>query len=496
MWLRLRLAISSRWLSEVEACRISFQIAIVEKKLVCVMTEPSHYWIVNVRVPDCFIDSSILEQSQAISLAPTLQRDRLFPCHVEILNGQIKAIVPNLQQDLQKALQKDSQTSHIPVESLPIIDGEIDGKEGIMIPCFTDLHTHLDKGHIWERNPNLDGTFQGALRGIYRDCTEQRNWNYDDIYRRMEFGLKCSYAHGTKAIRTHLDCPPHQVATTLQVFKELREQWKGKITLQAVPLVQLALFETPEGEKFADAIADMNGLIGGIAYMSPELDRHLERIFALAEERNLSLDFHADENNDPKSQALHRIAKAALKHNFSSQIVCGHCCSLAMQDDEVASETIALVKQANIGIVSLSMCNLYLQDRGADRTPKWRGITLVHELNASGVSVALASDNCRDPFYGFGDHDMLQVFSMGTKICHLDTPYDNWIESVTSRPAALMGLAEVGKVEIDQTADLVLFKARSYSELLSRPQSDRVVIRNGVAINTTLPDYRDLDDLM
>ena len=167
-----------------------------------------------------------------------------------------------------------------------------------------------------------------------------------------------------------------------------------------------------------------------------------------------------------------------------------------MQAQETAEQTIALVKQAGIGIVSLPMCNLYLQDRVAERTPRWRGVTLVRELDAAGVNVALSSDNCRDPFYGFGDHDMLQVFSMGTKISHLDTPYHNWIESVTSRPASMMGLPDVGKIRIGQSADLVLFKARSYSELLSRPQSDRIVFRNGIAIDTTLPEYSELDDLI
>lgn len=443
------------------------------------MTEPSHYWITNARIPSCFIDSSLWEQFLTLPLTPTLQRDRLFPCHLEIRDGKIIAIATNFQVENQ-------------VENLPVIDV----KQGIIIPCFVDMHTHLDKGHMWERNPNLDGTFAGALKGVYQDCVEQRNWNYDDLYRRMEFGLKCSYAHGTRAIRTHLDCPPHQVATTFQVFRELREKWKEKLTLQAVSLVQLSYFETKEGEQVADAIADMGGVMGGIAHMSPDLDRCLDRVFALAKERNLCLDFHTDENNNPESQALYHIAQAALKNNFSSQIVCGHCCSLAVQDQQTVNETIALVKQANIGIVSLPMCNLYLQDRVTQRTPRWRGVTLVHELETAGVSVALASDNCRDPFYGFGDHDMLQVFSMGTKISHLDTPYGDWIASVTSRPASLMGLPNSGQVAIGQPADLVLFKARSYSELLSRPQSDRTVIRNGVKIDITLPDYSELDDLL
>ena len=37
---------------------------------------------------------------------------------------------------------------------------------------------------------------------------------------------------------------------------------------------------------------------------------------------------------------------------------------------------------------------------------------------------------------------------------------------------------------------------RSFSELLARPQGDRLVIRNGAPIDTTLPDYRDLDGII
>ena len=58
-----------------------------------------------------------------------------------------------------------------------------------------------------------------------------------------------------------------------------------------------------------------------------------------------------------------------------------------------------------------------------------------------------------------------------------------------------MGIAPP-RIEPGAPADLLLFRARGMTELLSRPQADRVVLRNGVAIDTTLPDYRELDDLM
>ena len=53
-----------------------------------------------------------------------------------------------------------------------------------------------------------------------------------------------------------------------------------------------------------------------------------------------------------------------------------------------------------------------------------------------------------------------------------------------------------GRIGKGRSADLIVLKARDYGEMLARFQSDRVVIRGGRAIDTTLPDYRELDDLV
>jgi cytosine deaminase len=58
-----------------------------------------------------------------------------------------------------------------------------------------------------------------------------------------------------------------------------------------------------------------------------------------------------------------------------------------------------------------------------------------------------------------------------------------------------MGI-EAGQITVGATADLVLFRGRDFSETLSRSQHDRVVLRAGRAIDTTLPDYRALDALV
>jgi cytosine/creatinine deaminase len=428
-----------------------------------------HYWLRNAHVPLSLIVGGSKWVTRKLPI------DHLLPVDIEIEAGTIAAITA----------AGAFETYDVP---------SIDRAGGIIWPCFVDLHTHLDKGHIWNRAPNPDGTFESALRIVQKDATKR--WNEQDVYRRLEFGLKCSYAHGTQAIRTHIDAAGKLGPISFGVFQALQQDWHDRLILQAVALVALDYYLTPAGERLADLVASVGGVLGGVAFSNPDLDTQIDRTFALAKARNLDLDFHVDENSDPDSRCLHAIAAATIKHRYKHRVVCGHCCSLAVQPITEALATIALVKKAGIGIVSLPMCNLYLQDRVPKRTPQWRGVTLLHELKQAGVPVAIASDNCRDPFYGFGDHDGLEVFNQSARIAHLDRPYGDWVNAITSTPADLMGLPNVGRIGVGLPADLVLFKARNFSELMSRHQPDRTVLRNGLAIDTTLPDYAELDDLM
>jgi cytosine deaminase len=423
------------------------------------------YWLTNAHVPAC-----LLNPEEAI--AATKTREGLVAVDIEIAGNAIANIVPATATSRQELRH--------------------DLKNGIVFPCFVDIHSHLDKGHTCERSPNPDGTFDSALTTVHKDA---EHWNEEDVYRRMEFGIKCSYAHGTKALRTHIDSFGEQAAISLGVFKTLQNEWANRVILQAVSLVTLDYYQTPEGIALADRIAEIGGILGGVVYTHPDLDAQLDAVFTLAKERHLDLDFHTDENTDPSSICLRHIAQAAIRHQFAGKIVCGHCCSLSVQSPESVENTLSLVKQAGIGIVSLPMCNLYLQDRHPNRTPRLRGVTILHELKQQGIPIAVASDNCRDAFYGFGDHDVLEVFTQSVRIAHLDTPYGDSPCTVTKTAADLIGLPTVGRIAIGLPADLVIFKARYFSELLSRSQHDRIILRNGKEIDTKLPDYSELDNL-
>ena len=387
-------------------------------------------------------------------------------------------------------------TAIAPAQQTANTTGAIDCRGAIAFPAFVDCHTHIDKGHIWARKPNPDGSFPGALNAVGED--RQANWSADDVERRMEFSLQCAYAHGTKALRTHLDSVPPQEDISWPVFDTIRERWKGRIELQAACLfgIDQALDET-WFNRLADIVARNRGVLGAVTYMVPDLDMLLDRMFAKAVDLGLDLDFHADETDDVNAVSLDRIADAALRHGFEGKILVGHCCSLARQADDRVKATLDKVARAGLSVVSLPLCNMYLQDRRTDATtPRWRGVTLLHEMAARGINTCVASDNTRDPFYAYGDLDVLEVYREATRILHFDHPVDAWPATIAANPARAMGLADAGILKTGASADLVLFRGRSLTELLSRPESRRTLIRNGKLIDATVPDYQDLDDLM
>ena len=87
---------------------------------------------------------------------------------VDILieNGTITAVTPTGDRPPDGATLRD-------------MDG------GLVLPAFADIHTHIDKGHIWPRRPNPDGTWLSALFSVQAD--RERLWKSEDVERMASY---------------------------------------------------------------------------------------------------------------------------------------------------------------------------------------------------------------------------------------------------------------------------------------------------------------------
>jgi cytosine/creatinine deaminase len=427
------------------------------------------YWLRRARVPACFLAEPVA--------AAVADGDDALLLDVLIEDTRIARIVPS---------------TDTPTEA-PVVD--LAGRQ--VWPTLVDMHAHLDKAHVIPRT-NPDGTFTGGRVGTVQD---RSFWSYEDLYRRMSFGVRCAYVHGVAAIRTHLDSHEGLAERSWAVFRDVRTEWTGRIALQAVALVPLDAFRGDYGVKLANLVAESGGVLGGVTRAAgkdhvgtlADTDALLDTILGLAAERGLDVDLHVDESDDLEAFSLPRVATAVLRNRFRNRVVCDHCVNLALQPDDVARHTIGLCVEAGLSIVTLPTPMVYLQDRRSGRTPRWRGVTLLHELRSAGVPVAVAGDNCRDTWYAYGDHDMVDTFQQAVRIFHLDHPLAGTPAVVGPVPATMIRAEPLGRIATGSPARLILFAARTLNELLCRPQADRIILDRGRRVRDRLPDYEELD---
>jgi cytosine deaminase len=426
------------------------------------------FWLANAKIPGCFLRERL----------GSLRGDAEDSVNIDVLveNGRISNISP-------------------PANRLDEIVTDVDGRQ--VWPTLVDIHTHLDKGHTVARNPNPDGSIQNA-RSVM--AVDRALWSGDDLRRRMRFGLRCAEAHGVSAIRTHLDTYPQTTERSWAVFRDLREEWAGRITLQGVSMCPIDLLGNEYGERLAREVSESRGLLGGVIRPLEEngppvpdnIDAQLDRLFDLAKRFDLDVDLHVDETHNPLAASLPFIARAAIRHGYKGRVTCGHCCSLANQSEEAVDRTLDLIAEADLSVVTLPTVNLYLQDRSLGRTPRWRGTTLVHEMLKRGINMAVAGDNCRDAFFAYGDHDMLDTFRQAVRILHLDHPISSAPALVGPNPARIGRLREHGCLVEGGPANFIVFNARTLNQIVSRAHQDRVVFRNGIKVAANVPDYDEL----
>jgi cytosine deaminase len=437
-----------------------------------VWPDSASYWIGNACVPLCLL-------AGPHAFAPIDREDGAALLDILIEDGRIACLAP---------------AGAAGADQRPRVD--LRGRQ--VWPMLVDVHTHLDRGHTVVRSPNASGMFADALKATAAD---RLKWTHGDLVTRMDFGLRCAYAHGVSAIRTHLDSVPEQAERSWQAFRDMRAVWKDRIALQAVSLIPIDFFRGEWGDRLVTLVAESGGILGAVTRAASagghgapldDLDALLDRLFGLAARHDLDIDLHVDETNDPKAAALPHVARAALRHDYQDRVTCGHCCSLAVQPDDQAERTLDLLAEARVAVVTLPTVNLYLQDRGSGRTPRWRGVTLVHEMHQRGIVVAAAGDNCRDCFYAYGDHDMIDTFRQAVRILHLDHPLADAPALVGPAPAKIAKLPDHGRIIAGGPARLIVFNARTLNEIVSRHHADRIVIDRGRRSGARVPDYSEL----
>lgn len=365
---------------------------------------------------------------------------------------------------------------------------EIDASGSLVSPPFVDPHFHMDATlSLGLPRMNRSGTLLegialwGELRPtLTREALVERALRYCDL----------AVSQGLLFIRSHVDTSDPRLVT-VEAMLEVRERVAPYIDLQLVAFPQDGLYRTPNGENSLVRALDMGvDVVGGIPHFERTMEAGTASVRALCEiaaARNLMVDMHCDETDDPMSRHIETLTAETIRLGLEGRVAGSHLTSMHSMDNYYVSKLIPLMAEAQINVIPNPLINIMLQGRH-DSYPKRRGMTRVRELMAAGVNVSFGHDCVMDPWYSMGSGDMLEVGHMAIHVAQMAGVEEKKqiFDALTVNSARALGLEDYG-LNVGCNADLVVLQARDPAEALRLKANRLFVIRRGKVIAQSDP---------
>ncbi|HGL6315315.1 amidohydrolase family protein [Burkholderia multivorans] len=363
---------------------------------------------------------------------------------IEIEQGSIAAVRPDWKREPNKSTGNGTL---------------IDLEGALVLPALVETHAHLDKAYTRSR---LGALAPGLLPAIAAMHEDRANWTDDDLLRRANRALEAAWTAGVTYLRTHVDWWDTRAPRAWQRFGELAQTWRTRVRLERVALVPLPLIDgVGNAREIASQIAASDdAVLGAFIHTSNYVRASIDHLIDAAAAASLALDLHIDEELDAHAFGLEHVTTRAEQHLRAGglrRIVCSHACALAARDEDSALTLLDRISRVPLSLVALPTTNLLLQDARAGRTPRRRGLSLLHEARSRGIPVLIGSDNVQDAFCPLGNFDPVEALGIGVLAAQLNDPFDRWSDSIC-RADWLGDAPDAEPTLVGRRADLVVFE--------------------------------------
>jgi cytosine deaminase len=353
----------------------------------------------------------------------------------------------------------------------------LDAQERLVIPPFFNMHFHLDSVFIGGENES------GTLwEGIEKWREMKQKTTEEDVEKRASTALKLMLSQGTLWVRSHVDVTERSFKLLTALMK-VKEEFKGLVDVQLTAFPQDGVFTDKGNDEVLRKSLDYVDNVGMIPHAEITREdgvRSVELAFQLARERNMDIDGHVDETDDPNSRFLEVVVKYTKEYKWEGRVTAGHVTAMHSWDQNYVRRLLPKVAESGVTVVANPLINVMLQGR-MDEYPKRRGMAPLKLMKSFSVNVALGQDCIMDPWYPLGSGNMLQPLFMAI---HLDQM--NWREIRESLSFITYNAARAWRtsygIEEGKPANLLLTNAEFPEDLLRFMEPPRFVIRGGEVV--------------
>lgn len=362
------------------------------------------------------------------------------------------------------------------------IEGEgIDLGGRIVSPGLVDSHAHIDSNFLLDLCKEASTPkFEEALK-VLMECKE--NLAENEIYSLMKKSVIYYIKAGSLYVRTHVMIDGKKWRERLNSIMKVKEEFKDKIFIQVIGFIQsYDYFDDEIEERIWKAIDFGVDGIGGQPHLQPSVEdgiRMIKKIFDIATQKGILMDFHADYSDDPSSRFSEIIVSEALRRKYFNKVSLSHLLAMHSYHSDYALRLMKWLKEAGISVIVSPITEL--EGSGAfEDYPKRRGIPRVREMIYNGVNVALGHDDIQNQLNPIGDGDLLKA-SFALMIgdyMYFSQFFEDLFKLMTYNGAKALNIDEYGLKE-GMKANLVVFEGNNLKDVLVEIKPRRMVISNG-----------------
>jgi cytosine deaminase len=355
---------------------------------------------------------------------------------------------------------------------------EEDLKGRLVVGGFVETHIHLDKSCLLGRCNCEKGTLDEAIGEVAK---AKRGFTEEDVYARASQTLEKAIKNGTNQMRTHVEVDPRVGLTSFRALKKLKADYAWAIDLQLCVFPQEGLLDDPGCEDIMlQALKEGADVVGGAPYMDKDSHGQIARIFGLAKEFGVDIDFHLDFGLDPAHLDLDEVCRMTDATGWGGRVAIGHVTKLSAMPKAAFEAAARRLADAGVAVTVLPATDLFLTGRDSEFNVP-RGVTAGHKLRALGVNSNVSTNNVLNPFTPFGDVSLIRMINLYANVTQVGAIDElaGCLDMVTSVSAKILNRKDYG-VAVGHPADLVVLDCATKAEAVCEVAQPLFGLKRGV----------------
>jgi cytosine deaminase len=344
---------------------------------------------------------------------------------------------------------------------------EHDAAGKLVSPGLVESHFHLDKAMTVDRTPYQPDRM--VRDHMERTASIKHTFTLEDIYARAAATIEQCLLHGVTHMRTQIEVDPNVGLLGFEAVKQLRKDYAWAIDIQTCVFLQEGWTDVPGADENLVHCLDRGATVvgGGIRY-DKDGSGQIRRVFELARQYDVDVDFHLDGGYDVKVLDYPQVCEITDRIGWQGRVAFGHGSKYSCMPVQDQASIGRRLGESGVSLAVLPATDVFNAGRHMEHSVI-RGVTDANTLIENGANCTLATNNVLNAFTPYGDCSLTRIANLYANIVQRYGPKDLGVcfEMITDRAAKLMRLGDYG-VAVGKSADLVVWGEPSACDVIAR----------------------------